>query len=158
MFRDVCLMTHKWNTECEAKGKVNVTLSLYTTWWHVEVEAYLHSFLTWELFGGEWSASRSGRLISSTRWVGRGARLVVLRKKGKNVARKRVWVFILVRCYPALFESSTLCVMKLCYVYLKYFNVAVCTFEKRSEFISVYNVEGKDQREDRGYKSILRKP
>jgi hypothetical protein len=47
----------------------------------------------------------------------------------------------LVRCYPALFGRSTVCVMKLCYFYLKYFTLRVCSFEIRSEFIYVYNVE-----------------
>jgi hypothetical protein len=75
---------------CEGKCKVNVTLSLCTTWWHVEVEAHLHSLLTWALVGGEWSASRSGRHISGTYWVGRRSRLVVLRQKRKNVSRKGV--------------------------------------------------------------------
>jgi hypothetical protein len=43
------------------------------TYWGVEV--YLHAFLTSELDGGKWSASRSGRFTPrerapGTRWIG----------------------------------------------------------------------------------------
>lgn len=53
-------------------------------------------------------------------------------RRGKNVSWKCVWVFILVRCYPALFGRSTVCVMKLCYVYLKYFTLR-CALLKHTQ-------------------------
>jgi len=61
-----------------SSGKVNFLL--YLTKYHAmktygEVEMQFHAFLTSELDGGEWSASRPGRFIRGgkgpgTRWIG----------------------------------------------------------------------------------------
>ena len=51
-------------------AKVTVMLSISGTNAYKTVEGYVHSFFTWTLGGGEWSASRCGhsapRRVSST--------------------------------------------------------------------------------------------
>jgi hypothetical protein len=50
-----------------------------------EVEVLLHAFLTSALDGGEWSASRPGRFIPITHWIGGSVGL----RKGPDAVKKR---------------------------------------------------------------------
>jgi hypothetical protein len=59
------------------------------TYW--EVEVYLHTFLTSELDGGLWSASRPGRF---NRGVDSSAGLDAMAKRHHIIVRTRSWTLV----------------------------------------------------------------